>query len=98
MGSLWRATVVVENNSCVGQGFGAGIRVNDDRNRIENNEVCRNSRGILVDGSNNIVVRNTAHQSTIMAFAITPTNMVGEIVAGYGTITAYSWANFIVSP
>lgn len=55
---------LVLDNHCHGNGYGAagaGIHVTGDNNRIDGNTVTDNDWGIDVDGTGNIIVRNSAH-------------------------------------
>lgn len=77
-------------------GDGAGILVTATGNRIEDNHVLGCDRGIDVDGSANIIVRNTAHANTVSYDISNPTlQMLGTIVStSAGMDTANAWANF----
>lgn len=59
---------LVLNNSCQGNGNGAGdganILATNSRNRIEGNNCTSADRGIDVDGAGNIIVRNTCSGNT----------------------------------
>ena len=59
---------LVSGNQCDANGFsgdGAGIHVTYYDNRIENNTVTDNDRGIDVDNTGNFIARNTASGNTI---------------------------------
>jgi len=77
---------VLENlarSSSLGQGTTfSGIWVVGERNRIEGNTLVDNRNGITVDGSNNLVVRNSASENWDSNFTISGSstgNMVGTI-------------------
>ncbi|MHC4618134.1 MAG: hypothetical protein ACYTEQ_10320, partial [Planctomycetota bacterium] len=76
-------------------------------NRIEGNNVTDNDRGIDVDDSNNIIIKNTASGNTGRGgspsahYDIAANNSYGPIinVSGVGDISAttgadHPWANF----
>lgn len=70
----------VIGNECSSNGFGgdgAGIFAFDN-NRIEQNHVTYNDRGIDVDGTNNLIVKNSAYGNTT-EYNIAPNNKVGTI-------------------
>ena len=85
-------------NQCEGNGFdgdGAGIRTFDEHNHIEGNHVVGNDRGIDVDSSSSIIIKNTASNNTIN-YSIVAGNHVGQIIVnpGFGFSSSNSWANF----
>lgn len=93
----------VSGNVCMSNGLsdgdGAGIYVTASYNRIDSNNVTANDRGIDVDGSYNIIIRNTSRGTTPYDFG--PSNSYGPIVsvggAGDFSVIANSdhpWANF----
>lgn len=76
----------VLENLARGNGLGAsgyaGIHVFEERNRIEGNTVEGNRNGIMIDGSNNLVVRNSATENWDSNYLIdgsTSGNMVGTV-------------------
>jgi len=91
----------VVENTCdgngAGDGDGAGIHVISSGNRIESNNVTNNDRGIDVDSSNNIIIKNTASGNTI-DYDYAAGNTVGyhiDLSAAGGVIPGgYPWANF----
>ncbi|MBI5765333.1 MAG: right-handed parallel beta-helix repeat-containing protein [Planctomycetes bacterium] len=98
----------VRGNNCIANGLngdGAGIHVNNSFNRIEDNNVTTQDRGIDVDGANNLIIRNSATGNTVN-YSIVANNKVGVIVAapnsgaingssgGAGLGTTDPWANF----
>ncbi len=88
---------IVTGNECDENGaYGdaAGIHATGGDNRIENNNVTDNDRGIEVDVDGNFIIRNTASGNTT-AFSITGTQTIGPIITATGTITTTNpWANF----
>jgi parallel beta-helix repeat protein len=74
---------VVEGNAAdsngIGTGGGAGIHVTSSDNRVEGNNVTDNDRGIDVDVSGNLVIRNSASGNT-SNYEIVAGNAVGAIV------------------
>ena len=99
----------ITDNSCdgngAGAGDGAGIHVTSSDCRIEGNNVTDNDRGIDIDISGNLVVRNSA-SGNASNYEIVANNKVGPIVAapdslaisgdtgGAGVGTTNPWANF----
>jgi parallel beta-helix repeat protein len=86
----------VAGNTCKGNGFngdGAGIHATFPQNRIDGNNVTDNDRGIDVDMSGNLIIRNSASLNT-SNYAITGVNRVGPIDTGAGAPTNHPWANF----
>ncbi|MCA9306598.1 MAG: right-handed parallel beta-helix repeat-containing protein [Phycisphaerales bacterium] len=99
------------DNQCdtngVGISNGAGIHVTGSDNRIDNNNVLDNDRGIDVDSAGNIIMRNTCSGNTTN-YDIAANNRYGQIVsipgagtaavsgsAAAGTLTSTDpWANF----
>jgi len=86
-------------------GDGAGIRVAGWDNRIDSNNVTDNDRGIEVESSGNLIIRNSASGNAIN-YTIVLNNRVGEIVSapdsgnisgdtgGVGVGSTDPWANF----
>jgi predicted small lipoprotein YifL len=75
-----RCTIL--NNIGVESGFGgpgAGIHVTGVLNRIEGNNCQISDRGIDVDGSNNIVIRNSCSNNTTN-WTIVANNVIGPII------------------
>jgi parallel beta-helix repeat protein len=91
----------VRNNVCAGNGNGgdgAGIHATGIRNRIEENQVLDNDRGIDVDSSGNLVVRNSASGNTTN-YDIHSGSGSGPIVTAGGDLSIptngnHPWANF----
>jgi parallel beta-helix repeat protein len=108
---------LVTGNTCddngVGDSTGAGIHATTSNNRIDGNNVTDNDTGIDVDGTGNLVVRNSAAGNTIN-YDIVPTNKVGMIISpadcwiisgdsgggfSLGTLASDSpWVNFVFDP
>jgi parallel beta-helix repeat protein len=68
-GILVSTNCVVSGNACQGTGTGdladtAGIRATGSGNRIEANHITDNDRGIDVDASGNLIIRNSASGNT----------------------------------
>jgi parallel beta-helix repeat protein len=85
---------LVSGNVCYGignGGDGAGIHVLWSDNRIENNTVNGNDRGIDVDSSGNLIVRNSASDNTTN-YDISAGNKVGTIQTT--PVGAGAWDNF----
>ncbi len=86
---------LILNNNCKGNGpsaaDAAGIFAVGNRNRIEGNNVTYNSRGIDVDGSSNIIVKNSAGGNTT-EYSIVGGNKVGA--TSTNPATAGPWDNF----
>jgi hypothetical protein len=101
---------VVENCSPDFQTNGAGIRTAGNQNRIEGNHVTRNLTGILVTGTENLIVKNSSSKSSPAStnYSIVAGNRYGQIVditaggtaavngnsAPATTSTSDPWANF----
>ena len=92
---------VAKDNICTHNGNGgdgAGILVLQHNNRIEGNNVSYNDRGIDVDCSGNLIIKNSASNNGTPAtdnYSLTGTNTVGPIITATGTITSENpWANF----
>ena len=93
----------VSGNVCSSNGFsdgdGAGIYVTGTHNRIDSNTATSNDRGFDVEGSYNIIIRNTARGAS--PYDIAANNSYGPIVyvANVGDFSAvtnsdHPWANF----
>jgi parallel beta-helix repeat protein len=89
-------------NNCIGNNtsvstYDAGILVNDNNNRIENNHVTGSGyAGIRLYGSytGNIIIRNTVSGSG-SNYITNSTSAFGPIITAVGTITNLNpWANF----
>ncbi|MHC4621732.1 MAG: right-handed parallel beta-helix repeat-containing protein, partial [Planctomycetota bacterium] len=100
---------LIIGNLCHANGAGgdaAGIYVSGSDNRIEGNNVTDNDRGIDVNGSGNIIIKNSASGNTGTGtpsahYDIAANNSYGPIinVSGVGDISGttgadHPWANF----
>lgn len=97
----------VENNTCNQNGSigtAAGIHVVGDAGHIEGNMVFNNGRGIDVDSTVNLVIRNQARGNTAGNYVIVAGNRVGTIIvpplagaingnSGGGSGTTDPWSN-----
>ncbi len=88
----------VRANSC-SNNASAGIRVlvGASSSRIDENQVAANATGIQIDGSRNLIVRNTASANTA-SYTIAAGNAFGQIVNVSGTGSFAStdpWQNLI---
>jgi len=108
-GILVNTETFVRGNTCKSNGFqtgdGAGIHTASFGSRIEGNNVTRNDRGIDVDSTHNLIVRNSAYDNGVN-YDIATGNRVGVIVfspvsgailgnsGGAGVGTTDPWANF----
>jgi parallel beta-helix repeat protein len=94
-----RNTCRIADNFCRSNGLNAadaaGIYVEEDSCHLEGNTVILNDRGIDVDGTDNIVLANTAHGNTTN-YDIVAGNALGPIAnfAGAGITTNNPWTNF----
>ncbi|MHC4498247.1 MAG: right-handed parallel beta-helix repeat-containing protein [Planctomycetota bacterium] len=86
---------MVTGNTCDYNGYasgdGAGIHATGSRNRIEGNNVTDNDRGIDVDSSNNLIVKNSAAGNTT-EYDIVGGNKLGQVSTDPNT--AGPWYNF----
>ena len=94
----------VVGNNCDSNGFGggdaAGIHSTGADNRIEGNNVTDNTRGIDVDSTGSLIIKNSASGNG-SNYEIAASNAVGPLVtvAGVGDISGtpnanHPWANF----
>ena len=88
-------------------GDGAGLHVTSSDNRIEGNQVTDNDRGIDVDASLNLIIKNSASGNTTN-YVFVASNRYGPIIditavgtaavsgnsAADTTTTTHPWANF----
>ncbi len=94
---------LVLGNTCAKNGFysgdSAGIHVIESGNRIEGNNLTGNDkRGIDVDGTLNIIIKNSSSGVASSAYTIVSGNGVGQITSAIATITICNpWANFYYS-
>ncbi|HEU5395723.1 MAG TPA: right-handed parallel beta-helix repeat-containing protein [Verrucomicrobiae bacterium] len=96
---------LVSGNQCVANNLGgsathAGIYIQSNDNRIEENHLTDNGyAGIQLNNlgsySNNIVVKNSVSGNGVNNYLISGNQAVGPLITTYGTITnANPWANF----
>jgi parallel beta-helix repeat protein len=82
----------VVGNSCDSNGFpagtgdGAGIHASSSDNRIEGNNVTDNTRGIDVDSTGNLIIKNSAAGNS-SNYEIAANNIYGSIVDRVGVLT-----------
>lgn len=100
----------VMGNTCKDNGTvgsdGAGIHVTGQSNRIEGNHAIGNYRGFLVDGTGNLIIKNTAsYNAHPTYFYIDVGNTYGPVilVGAGGDLSGISgadhpWANFGYDP
>lgn len=89
----------VSKNCCVSNGNGgdgAGIHSISSDNRIEANHVTDNDRGLDVDFTDNLIIKNSASGNTIN-YDIVAVNIVGTIVATQAAMNAATNSNVNVS-
>ncbi|MDO8629598.1 MAG: putative metal-binding motif-containing protein, partial [Phycisphaerales bacterium] len=91
-GSILRNCTARNNGSLGAPGGGAGILVTGEANRIEENYVQGNMRGIDVDGAGNIIVKNTAVNNSVANYDIASGSSYGPIlnVGAGGDLSALS--------
>jgi len=93
-----RNSLILENNASgngLYTGTGAGIYLFGQLNRIEDNLVVGNDTGIMVQGTNNLVLRNTATGNSSAQFDIIAGQSVSGVHTNTGTIaTSDSFKNF----
>jgi hypothetical protein len=80
----------VFGNQCSNNGA-AGISVNAQNTRVDSNNVTSNARGIDVNVSNNVIVRNSANANSVTDYDIAGGNDVGPI--GTAAASTSPWAN-----
>ncbi|MDB6019042.1 MAG: hypothetical protein JWR19_3531 [Pedosphaera sp.] len=99
-GILVTAQSRVAENTCDSNGSGltqAAIHSTGAGNRIEANNLSRNNaHGIKVEGTNNLVIKNSACSSTGTDYDIASGNNYGQILVGPGSgfTNSNPWANF----
>ena len=93
--SVGNTTLVIANNlyaNGLGPSGGAGIFVEFGGSRIDGNHLTNNDVGIDVDGTSNLIIRNTAMNSSGLNYDILAGNEVGSIVTT--VVGAGPWDNF----
>ena len=81
-------------NNCRRNGFlsgGSGISAFSSKNRIEGNNVVDNDFGITVTAAGNLIIKNSAANSTTADYSIVIGNDVGPI--GSAATATSPWAN-----
>lgn len=92
--TLARANTCAANGS---SGDGAGIHATSSDNRIEDNNVTSNDRGIVVDSPGNIILKNSASGNTTSNYVIIANNVFGAIVDRTAVVSAAVNGNSAVS-
>lgn len=92
----------VRGNTCDSNGFGtgdgAGIYVQGRHNRIEDNNVVDNDRGVQVVGEQNLIIRNScADNGASLNFMIAAGNMTGTIITTEAALNAAANGNVNIS-
>lgn len=97
--ATWQTRLI--GNICISNGAasasGAGIRITSWGSRVEDNMCCGNDKGIVVSGTDNVVVKNTAKQSSNVNFEVVAGNELAPVVTNPGSnnySTATPWSNF----
>jgi hypothetical protein len=70
---------ILENN-CSGNTGAANIHANFNENRIEGNQCATGQRGILVQGSSNLVIRNSCTGASSANWSIATNNDYGPVI------------------
>ena len=84
----------IEGNDCAGNTI-AGVLVTSTGNRIDSNHTTGGQRGYLISGADNLVVRNSAQNATVLNYDIAAGNQdAARITPGAGFVNASPWANF----
>ncbi len=88
---------IIRGNTCAGNGTaaagGAGVHIIGSRNRVEGNHCALQDKGLLVEGTVNIIIRNTCTGNTTN-WSIVAGNSVGPIVAAGTNAAAISGNTF----
>src|SRR5256714_385963 len=98
---------VIRENNCSLNGNGAGVHTTGGNNRIEGNNVTSNYRGIQVDGTGSLIIKNSASDNS-SDYLIGASNRYGPVVdisaggapavngksAADTSTTSHPWANF----
>lgn len=74
----------------------AGLWIQGNGNRVENNEMTGNDWGLWVDGTDNIIIRNTARGNTAANYGtIAAGNEMAPVIVGPGNFAAATYfSNF----
>lgn len=76
-----------------GSGIGAGIHSTSNDNRIEGNNVADNDRGIHVEGTGSLVIKNSASSNPANNYEIAASNNHGAIIDLTATAAAAANGN-----
>jgi len=85
------------NGASTGDGAGIHVAGANGGSRVEANNVASNDRGIDVDSTGNVIIKNTAAVGGI-PYDIVSGNTVGDIISAIGNanfISSNCWANLI---
>jgi len=81
----------IRDNNCAKNGYQftdhAGILATGTNNRIEGNNCTGAYRGIRVDGANNVIIRNTCSDNSLLQWTIAADNYYGPIIDRAGVVT-----------
>lgn len=88
----------IQNNNCINNEV--GIQVGGFANRVEGNHVQSGGAGIEVQGSRNMILRNSVWGTANGNFSIADGNTFGPVVNASGDLSAienadHPWANFV---
>jgi parallel beta-helix repeat protein len=89
------SSATILNNNCTGNVF-AGIQVTGNAGRIDGNHCTGGQRSFLISGLDNLVVRNSAQGSSVLAYDIAAGNHDAARITSPGANFASTspWANF----
>jgi parallel beta-helix repeat protein len=83
------------NNNGVGATISSGIYVASQGNHIEGNSATGNDYGINVDGTNNLIIRNSTSGNTTLNYDIVAGNKNAQVLSpGAAFVSTDPWANF----
>lgn len=89
---------LVQGNNCQGNGAGtgdgAGIHATGTSNRIDNNMTATNDRGVDVDGTGNLIMRNDATGNTTNFDIVAGNANANAETPGASFVLTRPWANF----
>jgi len=86
---------LVENNNCAGNVF-AGFVITGSANRIDSNHATGGQRGFDVNGTDNLIIRNSTQGASVLAYDIAAGNHSAALIVspGVGFASSSPWANF----
>ena len=95
-GIVVTANCQASENNCNNNGAGAGLLTTGNSNRVEANSSNQNQNGFLINGTDNIIIRNNACGNTVAHYSVSAGNNYGQILVSPGAAFANSnpWANF----